>query len=505
MVSDEIRLEFFKNLKEYRGFPYYFVKSVLNMHLIYKGQKDILESFENNKITVVTSGHSTGKTAIEAGICLYWLCTRYKARVIVIAPTWRQLQTVFYAEVNKWYSKSILKNMDLFLLKQSIMQFNHDVLKKEWFMLPISPKSSDQLQGQHGDKSIQVEEIMKNLGIEFIDPEDLELQETIIKLLQNPGEKKEDEDLLVIVDEASGVKDEMIEVLLGADPSKVLVCGNMTKTTGFFYEMAFGNKKTGVNVIKLSSENSPWMKKSNIQTIAETYGKDSNIYRVRILGLPPDGDEDTCISRELVEKSKNVPKAIDFKNIEILGVDPARYGGDYTAGWSSTGSEFKEEFYYDKKSTMNCIGNIVKWCQRSREKKHYLLLDATGIGAPIADRLYEIIDEDYIKLKSESNYTPLLPNLEIIEINNNGSPFNDKEYANTITEMFYLLKELLEDGKIIFPDDDELLQDIISRKYLFTSDGKLIVEKKEELKKRIKRSPGKGDAFLLAVYGWKYI
>ncbi|WP_294659669.1 nitrilase-related carbon-nitrogen hydrolase, partial [uncultured Fusobacterium sp.] len=349
MVSDEIRLEFFKNLKEYRGFPYYFVKSVLNMHLIYKGQKDILESFENNKITVVTSGHSTGKTAIEAGICLYWLCTRYKARVIVIAPTWRQLQTVFYAEVNKWYSKSILKNMDLFLLKQSIMQFNHDVLKKEWFMLPISPKSSDQLQGQHGDKSIQVEEIMKNLGIEFIDPEDLELQETIIKLLQNPGEKKEDEDLLVIVDEASGVKDEMIEVLLGADPSKVLVCGNMTKTTGFFYEMAFGNKKTGVNVIKLSSENSPWMKKSNIQTIAETYGKDSNIYRVRILGLPPDGDEDTCISRELVEKSKNVPKAIDFKDIEILGVDPARYGGDYTAGWSSTGSEFKEEFYYDKR------------------------------------------------------------------------------------------------------------------------------------------------------------
>lgn len=505
MVSDEIRLEFFKNLKEYKGYSYYFMKSVLNMHLIYKGQKDILDSLEKNKITVVTSGHSIGKTAIEAGIALYWLCTRYKARVIVIAPTWRQLQTVFYAEVNKWYSKSILKDLDYFLMKQSMMEFNHESLKKEWFMLPISPKSSDQLQGQHGDKSIQVEEIMKTLGIEFIDPEDMETQKTIISMLQNPGEKKEDEDLLIIVDEASGVKDEMIEVLLGADPSKVLVCGNMTKTTGFFYEMAFGNKKTGVNIIRLSSEDSPWMKKSNIQTIAETYGKDSNVYRVRILGLPPDGDDDTCISRELVEKCKSIPKTVNFENLEILGVDPARYGGDYTSGWSSTGSEFIEEFYYDKKSTMNCIGNIVRWCQRSKEKKHYLLIDATGLGAPIADRLYEILDEDYAKSKSIKDYIPLLPNLEIIEITNNGIPFSEKEYANTITEMFYFLKELLEDGKIIFPDDDELLQDIISRKYLFTSDEKLIVEKKEELKKRIKRSPGKGDAFLLAAYGWKFI
>ena len=66
------------------------------------------------------------------------------------------------------------------------MQFNHLDLKKEWFMLPISPKSPDQLQGQHGDKSMQVEEIMKQLGVEFIDPEDTQLMEKIIEILQNP-------------------------------------------------------------------------------------------------------------------------------------------------------------------------------------------------------------------------------------------------------------------------------------------------------------------------------
>lgn len=505
IVTDEIRMNLFKSLREYRGHPYEFAKSVLGMHLIYKGQKDILDSLEKYLITVVTSGHSTGKTAIEAVTALYWLSTRYKGRVIVIAPTWRQLQTVFYAEVSKWYNKSILRKFDMFLLKNNIMQFNHLDLKKEWFMLPISPKSPDQLQGQHGDKSMQVEEIMKQLGIEFIDPEDTQLMEKIIETLQNPKEGETGDDLLVIVDEASGVKDEMMEVLQGADPARILVCGNMTKTMGFFYEWAFGKRPGNTNVIRLSSDKSPWMKKETIESIISRYGKDSNVYKVRVAGLPPDGDDDVCIPRELVENAKKLKPKINYENTEILGVDPARFGGDYTVGYSSIGSEYFLEFNYDKKSTMNCIGNIVKWCQRTPEKLHYLTLDATGVGGPIADRIYEMLNEDYTEKKKDKNYVPLLPKLEVLEINNGGTAINDNEYANTITEMFFTLRDQLESGEIVFPDDDELIQDIISRKYEFTSEGKFIVEQKKIFRKRIKRSPGKGDAFLLTVYGAKFI
>lgn len=85
-VNDEIRLKFFELLSEYKGHPFYFARSILGMHLIYQGQKKIFDSFEGNNVTVVTSGHSTGKSATESALALYWISTRYKARVIVIAP-----------------------------------------------------------------------------------------------------------------------------------------------------------------------------------------------------------------------------------------------------------------------------------------------------------------------------------------------------------------------------------------------------------------------------------
>lgn len=499
-VNDEIRLKFFELLSEYKGHPFHFARSILGMHLIYQGQKKIFDSFEENNITVVTSGHSTGKSATESALALYWVSTRYKARVIVLAPSWRQLSTVFYAEVNKWYQKSILRKFDMFLLKNNIMQFNHLDLRKEWYMLPISPKTPDQLQGQHGDKSMQVEQLMKEMGVEFIDPEDIELMQKMIERLQNPKEGEKGDDLLVIIDEASGVKDELYEVLQGADPAKMLICGNMTKASGFFYELAFGKKLNGINSIRLSSVDSPWMKKETVESIAEKYGVDSNVYKVRVLGFPPDEDDDTCISRELVEKAKisNLNKV--YSDIELMGVDPARYGGDYTVGYSCNGSRYNLEFNYSKKSTMNCIGNIVKWCQKTPNKKHYLGLDATGVGGPIADRIYELLDEDYTNQKSDKNYIPLLPNLELIEVNFGGKALDDKEYANTATEMFFFLKELLEEKAIVVPDDTELIEDIICRKYEFTSDGRILLEKKDNVKKRIKRSPGKGDAFILTTY-----
>ena len=238
--------------------------------------------------------------------------------------TWRQLSTVFYAEVTKWYNRSLLKPFDLFLLKNNIMQFNHQDLKKEWYMLPISPKTPDQLQGQHGDKSIQVEEIMKQLGIEVID-DDVTMKKVIEMLKEKKAESEDN--LLVIVDEASGVSDDLVEVLEGTDPTRMVIFGNMTKTSGFFYDWAYRKKSKEVNVITLSSEDSPFMSKEQTQSIINRYGKDSNVYRVRIQGLPPTSEEDTCIPLSILENAVNNEELTKWENVEVMGLDPARYGG----------------------------------------------------------------------------------------------------------------------------------------------------------------------------------
>lgn len=502
-MNDRERLAIHKVLTKYKNDPIRFCKSILEAHLIYSGQQQILESIVKYPITVVPSGHSTGKSSSAAFITLWWITTRFKSRVIVTAPTWRQLQTVFYAEVNKWYNKSLLKDFDMFLLKQNIMQFNHLDYKKEWYMLPISPKNPDGLQGQHGDKSQLVEDIMKELGIISIDTDD-QISEVISKLreVDEQGNKRED-NILVIIDEASGVDDKIPEVLEGVDPTRMVVFGNMTRTDGFFYEWAYNMQDESMNVITLSSYDSPYMSKSQIESMERRYGKDSDVVKVRLMGLPPSGNANSCIPRSLCENSIGIEPKHRF-DFEVMGLDPARFGGDYTVGYSSTGSNFKLEFYFNKESTMQCVGEVARWCRRTPNKKHYLFMDATGLGGPIADRIYEIIDEDYSNRNIES-YTSKVPNLEVIEIHNGGKPRNNEEYSNTITEMFFVLKERMERGDIILPNDNELIQDLTGRLYNFDSYGRLVVEKKEKFKERIGRSPGKGDSFLLTVYGIDYI
>ena len=65
-------------------------------------------------------------------------------------------------------------------------------------------------------------------------------------------------------------------------------------------------------------------------------------------------------------------------------------------------------------------------------------------------------------------YVPIVPNLEVIEINfGSNDVFEKNEYANVVTEMFFFLKEeLIQNKNVIIPDDMELIEDLSSRKYL---------------------------------------
>jgi hypothetical protein len=57
---------------------------------------------------------------------------------------------------------------------------------------------------------------------------------------------------------------------------------------------------------------------------------------------------------------------------------------------------------------------------------------------------------------------------------------------------------LWQDG--VPPPDQELAQELIETKWKFMSNGKVQIEPKEDLKKRIKRSPDKADNLALTFY-----
>jgi hypothetical protein len=58
-------------------------------------------------------------------------------------------------------------------------------------------------------------------------------------------------------------------------------------------------------------------------------------------------------------------------------------------------------------------------------------------------------------------------------------------------------EESLEDGRFSLPDSDSLQADLVSVGYKFTSDGRLLLESKEDLRKRGIPSPDEGDAVAL--------
>ena len=82
---------------------------------------------------------------------------------------------------------------------------------------------------------------------------------------------------------------------------------------------------------------------------------------------------------------------------------------------------------------------------------------------------------------------------------NNGSAAIDKgHFANLAAESWWQVREELRQGQITLPDDPLLTAQLVGRKHKPRSDGKIILESKDEMKKRGLKSPDRADAVVLA-------
>jgi hypothetical protein len=73
-------------------------------------------------------------------------------------------------------------------------------------------------------------------------------------------------------------------------------------------------------------------------------------------------------------------------------------------------------------------------------------------------------------------------------------------FNNLRSQMWWQLRDDLQHGRVALVEDDELFNDLTSVTWK-TQGGKIVVESKEDQKKRLGRSPNKGDA---AVY-WNWV
>ncbi len=447
----------------YRTDPVLFAKEVVGYDAD-QWQADTLRDLADAECRRVSvrSGQGVGKTATEAVALLWFLSCFPYARVVATAPTRQQLNDVLWSEIAKWQARSPLLSVILKWTKTYVYMAG---MEKRWFAVARTATKPENMQGFH------------------------------------------EENMLFIIDEASGVAEPIIEAILGTlsgANNKLLMCGNPTKTSGTFYDSHINAKvRPMYRTRRVSSRDVVRTDKENIEMLERRYGRESNVVRVRVDGEFPLQEDDVFIPISLIMRSVNaeyVPKA---KPLGIqIGCDVARFGDDKTViGYRV---DEKVEFYKKRhgQDTMKTADQIIELGESLVTRYRYdrpipVCVDDGGVGGGVVDRLNQIKRYDPARFWW----------LEVMRIQF-GKRIKHRNYHDSTTYMMGVLRKLMEsyedDGtpkpvEVILPNDDDLIGQLSSRKYELTIQSKQKVESKEEMKKRDLPSPDEADCVLLCT------
>lgn len=158
------------------------------------------------------------------------------------------------------------------------------------------------------------------------------------------------------------------------------------------------------------------------------------------------------------------------------GIDIARFGGDSNIVAIRWGPKVKIVYQSQNQDTMQTTGEIGKKLEKYNPELNKV--DSVGIGAGVCDRL------------KEQDFT-------IAEVIGGSSPRNKERFYNARSENYWGFRERLEAGLVDLPDDPELVAELVRIKYKIRSDRRILVESKEEMKKRGLSSPDKADAVIM--------
>ena len=399
-------------------------------------QRDFLQALAKPGARVaVRSGHGTGKSTALAVAALWFLSTRKDALIPCTAPTAHQLQDVLWRELRRLVSGMGEDARHLFQVTADRIQ-----MKGSAGMIvarTARPENPDALQGFHA-------------------PE-----------------------ILFIIDEAAGVNDVIFEVARGAlstPAARVALTGNPTRLSGYFHS-AFHLARDSWTPLQFSCLDSPLVAPEYARDIAGEYGEDSDMYRVRVLGDFPKTGLYNLISLELVEQAMTRRAPADFENPAplIIGVDPAWMGTDRSAVVLRQGMAARILATVRGADTCRLAEMVAR--HSAELLPDAVFVDQTGVGAGVLDQL-----------KRTGH--------RVTGVAFSQSPLEPERFANRRAEMWWRLREWLEQGAVL-EQSQELRDDLVAPEYYYTPAGKVQLESKNDMRKRGLASPDLGDALAL--------
>lgn len=441
----------------YSNHPVEFVEDIIGAKPD-AAQAEILQSVADNQMTSVRSGHGVGKSTVEAWAVIWFMLTRPFPKIPCTAPTQHQLFDILWAEISKWLRHSQGLSSALIWTKEKLYLKDHP---EEWFAVGRTASTADALQGFHADH------------------------------------------LLYIIDEAPGVSDKIFEPVLGSlstPNAKLLMCGNPSQLSGFFYDSHHKNR-ANYQTFHIDGRSSSRVSPEFVRAIIQMYGEDSDVFRVRVAGEFPLQADDIFIPLSLVERSIMTEFAPRARPLQVhIGCDVARFGDDKTV----IGYKVDEQVRFYKKrqgqDTMRTADDIILLGEELVRRYQLaepipVKVDDGGVGGGVVDRLRQLKRNEPERLWWLAVYPVIF-----------GQRIKHKYYYDSTTYMMAVVKRLLQpfnvDGtpkpvELILPDDSDLVAQLSGRKYFLTENSRIRVESKKEMKKRNRPSPDEADCVLL--------
>ncbi len=459
---------------DYATRPVEFFKDVLGIKT-WEKQNQIARSIVNHKQTAVKSCFTAGKTYIAAALCLQYIYTHQPSILITTATTFRQVRHLLWREISRLHNRSKRP------LGGNLLQTELKLDEEKWYGIGFSSSDPDNFRGFH------------------------------------------EENILLVIDEAGGIEPptwEAMENAMSSPNSKMLAIGNPTDPLMPFADCF--RPGSGYNTVSISAYETPnVMAGKNVHPslcawdwparMKKKWGENSPFYQYAVLGEFPTTTEDAIIGLKYVEaaldpgndypdgmpmsrykgyyetifgKNKVRPK---FTGGVIHGMDIARYGNDCAAiarrekTDAEIGGRVRMLDKIGKGSLTSLAGKEIRHARRDNKRLEAIIVEAPGEGEGVIDILKE-----NRKIKDR-----------VMEYWPNAKPKDDKHFDSLKVETLFHMKEDFENGYVDLADEEhgeEIGQDLSQFRYDFTKKGQYTTEQKDEMKKRIGRSPDLGDA-----------
>jgi phage terminase large subunit len=424
----------------YRTDPVLFVKEVLGVEPD-EWQQDFLNAVASGERKIsIRSGHGVGKSTTASWAMLWFLLTRYPVKVVVTAPTSAQLYDALFAELKRWVKELPQPIQELLDVKQERIELKASATEAFISARTSRAEQPEALQGVHSDN------------------------------------------VMLVADEASGVPEAVFEAAAGSmsgHNALTILLGNPVRSSGFFFD-THNRLKDEWWTRRVSCIDSTRVSKEYVEDMKSRYGEESNAFRIRVLGEFPRSDDDTIIPMELLESAKHRDTRAYEDAPIIWGLDVARFGSDSSVLCKRQSNVVHTLERWRNLDLMQLTGAVVAQYEACDHKNRpaEILVDSIGLGAGVVDRLREL------KLPARG-------------INVSESPAMGGTYLNLRAELWHKAKAWLEKRDCKIPNNEDLIGELATVRYTFTSNGKIKIESKDDIRRRGLKSPDMADAFVL--------